>query len=239
MNRSLLVAATVAVAVAAFVAAALFIPRESETPELAATSIDVEETGASASLDVASEAAPSQTVRLVRDHSPIIGDPNAPVTVVEFFDPACEACRAFHPTVKALVADNPCAVRVVVRYTPFHGEASETAIALLEAARAQDMFEPVLEALLDRQPEWASHGAPDPQRLFGIARDAGLDVETARTWMMSPMVVGVINADRQDVEAIGVSQTPTFFVDGSPLEEFGRQELVETVERAVAAANAG
>ncbi len=35
--------------------------------------------------------------RLVRMHTPIIGPQNAPVTIVEFFDPACETCRAFYP----------------------------------------------------------------------------------------------------------------------------------------------
>ncbi|MFS8328883.1 thioredoxin domain-containing protein, partial [Vreelandella titanicae] len=33
----------------------------------------------------------------MRSHSPILGREDAPVTIVEFFDPACEACRAFYP----------------------------------------------------------------------------------------------------------------------------------------------
>src|SRR3546814_19849744 len=41
---------------------------------------------------------------LIRPHSPTIGPKNAPVTIVEFFDPSCEACRAFYPTVKGIVA---------------------------------------------------------------------------------------------------------------------------------------
>ena len=56
-------------------------------------------------------------------------------TIVEFFDPACEACRAFHPIVKDIMAEHGDAVRVVIRYTPFHGAASEEAIRVLEAAR--------------------------------------------------------------------------------------------------------
>lgn len=239
MNRIFLVAATVVVVVAVFAVAAFFVSRDDGTPELSTASIQ----GTEAAIDNADGTEIDTTLppaeRLVREHSPILGDPDAPVTVVEFFDPACEACRAFHPTVKALVADNPGSVRVVVRYTPFHGEASETAIALLEAARAQDMFEPVLEALLERQREWASHDTPAAERTLMIAQDVGLDIEAARTWMMSPMTVGVINADRTDAEAVGVSATPTFFIEGRPLEEFGQRELVEAVERAVAEANAG
>ena len=53
---------------------------------------------------------------MVRPYSPVIGPPNAAVTIVEFFDPACEACRAFHPIVKQIVAAFPGKVRVVLRY---------------------------------------------------------------------------------------------------------------------------
>jgi len=45
--------------------------------------------------------------RLVRMHTPIIGPQNAPVTIVEFFDPACETCRAFYPIVKQIMAQHP------------------------------------------------------------------------------------------------------------------------------------
>ena len=39
---------------------------------------------------------------LVRDHSPTTGDKSAKVTIVEFFDPACETCKVFHPYVKEM-----------------------------------------------------------------------------------------------------------------------------------------
>ena len=54
-------------------------------------------------------------------NSPVFGSANAPVTVVEFFDPSCEACRAFYPYVKQILAENPNDVRLVLRYVLFHG----------------------------------------------------------------------------------------------------------------------
>ena len=60
------------------------------------------------------------------------------------------------------MAEHEDAVRVVIRYTPFYGEASVEAIRVLEAAHMQDVFEPVLQAVLREQPKWASHGAPEP-----------------------------------------------------------------------------
>ncbi len=73
----------------------------------------------------------SNEAPLVRPHSPVFGAKDAPVTIVEFFDPACEACRAFHPVVKKILSEFQGKVRVVLRYTPFHGEASEQAIRKL------------------------------------------------------------------------------------------------------------
>ena len=39
---------------------------------------------------------PEIAEKLIRSYSPVLGPEEAPVTIVEFFDPACEACRAFH-----------------------------------------------------------------------------------------------------------------------------------------------
>jgi len=72
----------------------------------------------------------------VRDYSPVIGLENAPVTIVEFFDPSCEGCRAMYPYVKEILAEYPDNVRLVLRYVLFHG-GSEEAVRILEAARNQ------------------------------------------------------------------------------------------------------
>ena len=78
-------------------------------------------------------AASGDTENLVRPHSPVFGPSEAPVTIVEFFDPSCEACRAFYPFVKNILAQYPDDVRLVLRYAAFHG-GSDQAIGTLEAA---------------------------------------------------------------------------------------------------------
>jgi len=178
---------------------------------------------------------PALAEALMRPYSPILGPEDAPVTIVEFFDPACEACRAFHPIVKDIMAEHGDAVRVVIRYTPFHGEGSVTAVRVLEAARMQNMFQPVLEALLQEQPRWASHGSIRPDLILGIAAEAGLDANAARTQMMAPQTIGVLNQDVEDVETMGIRQTPTFFVNGKPLDPFGEPELRRLVAAEVSA----
>jgi protein-disulfide isomerase len=51
----------------------------------------------------ATQALQSNREALVRANSPVYGNPGAKVTIVEFFDPACETCRTFYPIVKGMV----------------------------------------------------------------------------------------------------------------------------------------
>ncbi len=66
------------------------------------------------------QSAPQDGTALVRMHSPTLGNVDAPVVIVEFFDPACDTCRVFYPLVKQMMAANPDRIRLVLRYAPFH-----------------------------------------------------------------------------------------------------------------------
>ena len=180
--------------------------------------------------EAASEDAGQAESSLVRSHSPILGPQEAPITIVEFFDPACEACRAFYPLTKSILETYPEQVQLIVRYTPFHGEVSDTAIRVLEVARHQDVFEPVLEALLSRQDQWASHGRFDESAILEIASQAGLDRAAAEEQLNSAEVQAVIDQDMAGVKTNQIRQTPTFFVNGELLEPFGMQELIDVVK---------
>lgn len=175
---------------------------------------------------------------LVRMHSPVMGPAAAPVTIVEFFDPSCEACRAFYPIVKQMMAQTGNDVRLVLRYTPLH-KGSDEAIRILEAARKQDRFEPVLEALLANQPEWAVHGAPDIEKAWQIAAGGGLDLTKARLDAVSPVVDDVLAQDLSDVKANDIRQTPTFYVNGKLLTEFSPQGLYNLVTSELKAVRPG
>ncbi|MCM2505696.1 thioredoxin domain-containing protein [Aureimonas altamirensis] len=166
--------------------------------------------------------------QLVRPHSPIVGNTDAPVTLVEFFDPSCEACRAFHPILNQMLERHPDDLRLVLRYTPLH-EGSDEAVRILEAARRQDRFEPVLDALFERQPEWAVHGAPNMAKAWEIAGTAGLDLPRARADAALPEVEAVLQQDVADLQAVGVERTPTFFVNGTEPAEFGPQPLYNAI----------
>ncbi|UAW97235.1 thioredoxin domain-containing protein [Halopseudomonas nanhaiensis] len=171
--------------------------------------------------------------QLTRFHSPSIGPRTAPVTIVEFFDPSCEACRAFHPEVKRILADYPDSVQLVLRYVLFH-RGSEEVSRILETARRQELFEPVLDAVLAAQPAW--HDDPQVIAAWDAAERAGLDVEEARSDMMDSAIDAVLEMDMSDAKAVGIRGTPTFFVNGTQLRRLGPAPLRELVEQKIAEA---
>jgi protein-disulfide isomerase len=166
--------------------------------------------------------------RLIRPHSPVIGPANARVTIVEVLDPACEGCAAFAPIVHGLLFVHPDDVKVVMRFAAFH-KGSDEAVRLLEAARLQGKFEPMLDALFSRQAEWASHDAPNIAHIWKIAADVGLDVARARKDAAAPRVDEILRQEKEDTIALQVAQTPTFFVNERPMLEFGSQQLAALV----------
>ena len=173
--------------------------------------------------------------RLVRFHSPVFGPSNAPVTIVEFFDPACETCRAFYPIVKDILKQYPNDVRLVIRYAPFHA-GSDQVVKLLEASKRQNKYQPVLEMILGTQPQWADHGQPNLDLAYRAAQEAGLDIEKAKADAQQPDVAAVLQQDIEDLTALEVTKTPTFFVNGRGLPSFGDQQLLALVAEEVAKA---
>lgn len=170
----------------------------------------------------------ADTAVLERPYSPSFGPADAKVTIVEFFDPACEACRAFYPFVKRIMAEYPQDVRLVLRYTTFH-QGSDEVVRILEAARKQNLLKPVLEEILKRQPEWAVHGNPDVSKAWAAAEFAGLDIVQAEKDANAITVTSLLKQEAADVKTMKVEKTPTFLVNGKALPSFGAQQLYDLV----------
>ena len=168
------------------------------------------------------------------EHAMRMGDPAAKVTIVEFFDPACETCAQFAPILKAMVDDNPGQVQIVERYAPFH-PGSEAIVAVLEAARRQDKYWETLEILFAHQAEWSDHHNPQPDRIWPLLEAGGLDIQRLGQEMGDPAIKALIQQDIADAKALGVTQTPEFFVNGKPLPTWGLKQLKDLVKSELAA----
>lgn len=184
----------------------------------------------------AAAAAAKNKESLVRFHSPTLGKSDAPVHIVEFFDPACETCAALYPLVKQMMAANRDSVRLTVRYAPFH-QGSEDVVKALEASRKQGRYWQAFEALVIAQPNWAQHHQARVELIWPYLARAGLDTERLKTDMQAPDIARAIAQDVADARTLNVRKTPEFFVNGRPLPSFGFDQLRTLVEEELAAAS--
>lgn len=181
----------------------------------------------------AAQPAAQNLAALVRADSPTFGNPNAPVHIVEFFDPACGTCRDFYPLVKAMMAANPDKIRLSMRYAPFH-PGSDAVVKVLEASRKQGKFEATLEALFASQDSWVKNHQANVQLIGPAVATLGMNLEKLQLDTLAPEVANIIARDMQDANTMGVTMTPEYFVNGKPLPQFGFAELQGLVNEALA-----
>lgn len=174
---------------------------------------------------------PKIAEQLVRPDSPSLGPSDAKVTVVEFYDPECESCAAFAPQVKSLINEFP-QVRFVFRYAAFHKNGKPAAI-FTEAAGEQGKYWEMQEILFKRQSEWGEkHGAapsgPQPPIetfFYKYANELGLNEDQLKAAVNSPKYAEKIDRDMKDVRSLGVTRTPTFYVNGRKLARLDIDDL--------------
>ncbi len=174
----------------------------------------------------------AESSMLIRDWSPSLGPTMARIVIVEFLDPECEACRGMHPILKKILKKYDGKVRYVLRYMPFHTN-SVLAASWLEAAREQGKFWESLDILFDRQPEWAAHHAPRPELIPKLLKTIGVNVDIAEIAKNKPEFSDHIQQDKADGAQLGVTGTPTFFVNGRMLMDLGETSLSNLIEEEI------
>ncbi len=163
-----------------------------------------------------------------RPYSYSIGNKDAKVHLVEFFDPACETCAQFHPLVKDIMKKNEGKIRLTLRYAPYH-QGSDQVVKMLEAARKQGKFNETLEMMFATQKYWASHHKPNPQVLWQFLPKLGLDIDRLIKDMKDPAMDKLVAQELADAKELGATKTPSYFVNGKPLQKFGYEQLKELI----------
>ena len=174
----------------------------------------------------------ARVAALASEHSPTMGDPDAPVHIVEFLDPACETCALFYPMVKNWLNEVPDKLRLSVRHVPFHN-GSEYAVQVLEAARAQDMYWETLEALLATQSQWTRNHTVIPERILPAIEGVGLNMTRLENDMNNFDVRARMEQDKKDAVFLKVRATPQYFVNGRELLTFGHEQLAALVRQEI------
>lgn len=148
----------------------------------------------------------------------IKGNKDATVTLVEYSDFQCPACAAFQPVVKTVLEQYGENVKFEYKHfpLPIHSFAQQAALAA-EAAGQQGKFYEYHDALFENQQTWSKSATP--QTFFvQYAQDLGLDVEKFKTHMKSSILRDSVRADMSEARELGLTGTPTFFLNGQKME---------------------
>jgi protein-disulfide isomerase len=147
----------------------------------------------------------------------ILGNPDAPVTLEEFGDFQCPPCGMLSGPINQLEQDYHQRLRVIFRHFPLamHRHAREAALAS-EAAGQQGRFWQMHDVLYREQAVWSE--AADVRPLFDdYAGMLGLNIDRFKKDMESEQVKRRVAADQQQGTALGVTITPTIFINDRAL----------------------
>jgi protein-disulfide isomerase len=151
------------------------------------------------------------------DH--VQGSETASLTLFEYADFQCPTCKAYAPVLEELLGQYPDDLRIVYRYFPLqsiHPNATISSQAA-EAASLQGKFWEMHDLLFERQSDWSR--LTNPRDVFTTyAEELGLNTEQFRTDLDSKEVKNRVNADYRSGLSAGVQGTPSFFLNGEPLE---------------------
>ena len=143
-----------------------------------------------------------------------LGDPNAPVTIVEYASLTCPHCAQFHTDVLPELKEKyivPGKVRLVYRDFPLDQRALEA--AMLAECVGPDRYFGFLDVLFQTQSNWAQ--AEGLAELKGLGRLAGMSEEQMQQCLENQQLGDRILQTRLDAQdKYGVSSTPSFVIDG-------------------------
>lgn len=145
----------------------------------------------------------------------VMGDENAPVTIIEYASMTCPHCANFHvntlPAIKEKYIDNG-QVKLILREFPFDPRAA--AAAMLARCSPPEHHYALVDVLFKRQREWAQADDPRPV-LLQIARLAGFTEESFQTCLRNQELLDDIREIQATAQnEYGVSSTPTLFING-------------------------
>jgi len=148
------------------------------------------------------------------------GNPEAPVTIIEYSDFQCPACGFYFPLLKQLAAEFPDDVQIIYRHFPLtsiHPRA-ELAAQAAEAAGVQGKFWQMHDLLFENQDTWSKQSAGAAKNIFiSYATQLGLDVELFKIDIDNPEIKKAVKKDVVSGNQARVNSTPSLYINGSKI----------------------
>lgn len=157
-----------------------------------------------------------------------VGDPDAPVTVVEFSNYSCGYCKDFAERVEdGFMSEYVDPGQVYFTYVniPSNNEQSLSAAEASYCAADQDRFFEYKDLLFTYS---GYTDAYSESNLINYAASAGLDVDQFRTCLASDSYADAYLADYEYARSVGLTGTPSFLINGKEL--VSSSELIPTVD---------
>jgi protein-disulfide isomerase len=179
-------------------------------------------TGNAAPSDVPTAADTSKVLQ-IGDRDVILGDPNAPVTFIEYGDFQCPFCGRFFTDVQPKIESDYVKtgkVKMVYRDLAFLGPESVSSAQAAECAKDQGKFWAYHDALFTTEVKDGQENSGNLTRdvFVKLATDLGMDVAKFTQCFDSQQYADVITQVTNDAHAAGVNATPTSFVNGKILQ---------------------
>ena len=208
----------VAVAVAAFFAGSYISDQNSNQ----ITQKDLDDAMAKLELKIMQERLPTSQpqlpVKISADDDPVIGNPDAPITIIEFSDFQCPFCARFHvQTLPSLMEEyiEQGKVKLVFRDFPIqsiHPNALPASVAA-ECANEQGKFKGMHDLLFENQKQWSSlETSPALSTFVQYAKELQMNEEEFTSCLTGGKYIDEIRKDLEDGRNYGVSGTPGFFI---------------------------
>lgn len=163
----------------------------------------------------------------------IRGQSGATITIVEFSDFQCPACRAAEPTVQQVLAKYPDKVVLIYRHFPLMSihPFAELAARASEVVDEQGKFWEYHDKLFEKQPEWTALGSQDKvkDQLAQYAEELGIDKQDFLEKIESDHIKSAVAEDLQTANQLKLQATPTFFVNGQQTAAPQLQSTVESI----------
>jgi len=152
---------------------------------------------------------PAKVYEIKLNGAPVRGPEDAKITIVEFSDFQCPFCGRVSPTLDQVMKEYGDDVRIAFKNLPlaFHAKAPAAHAAAMAAGR-QGKFWEMHDKIFENQKVMS------PEKYDEWAQELGLDVAKFKKDAASAEVKKEIEADKQQAASLGVSGTPSFFVNG-------------------------
>lgn len=172
--------------------------------------------------------------------APALGDPKAPVTIVEYSDFECPVCRSLHDTLRGILPNYPGKVRVIFKDFPLeqlHPWARTAAIAGRCAYQQKpEAFWKMYDLIYDNQEIISAENAWT--KMTDYAAQAGLDAGSFKSCMAGPDAAAAVNASHANGQRLEVNSTPTVFVNGRRMVGADPHQLEQYINYELAKLNA-